>query len=186
MTAPSAQGFVLAGGASERFGRDKARAQVDGLPLLTRSLRALKGLGSEPRVVTPHSDRYSDLALAFVQSERPDRGPVAGVGAALAACGAPWAVVLATDMPRVSQKVVRALLERTGEDVDLICLRDLVGPTPFPGVYRVQTGLAVLGERVRSMRDLLGALRVRALDPGELGLAPDVLLNTNRPEDLPA
>ncbi|MBM3287648.1 MAG: molybdenum cofactor guanylyltransferase, partial [Candidatus Eisenbacteria bacterium] len=91
---PPVAGFVLAGGESRRFGRDKALANYEGRPMLQRALDALRDAGLEPAVVAPDAGPYRSLCSSFVTSERPGRGPVEGLRAALKATQEPWALVL--------------------------------------------------------------------------------------------
>gem|GEM_PF-3652934 len=109
------EGFVLAGGASKRFGSDKALAVYRGRTLLEHALAAVEGTGAFPRVVTREIEPYRPYARAFITSERPNLGPVEGLRAALRACSKPWALVVGTDMPGVTGAVLRRLLAAGAE-----------------------------------------------------------------------
>ncbi len=53
------RGFVLAGGASRRFGRDKALVEFDGEPLIARLCRALQSATGAPVRIIGDAEKYS-------------------------------------------------------------------------------------------------------------------------------
>jgi len=173
------QGFVLTGGASKRFGRDKALAVQAGLPLLSHSVGVLTDLGLPARAVCPDPEPYLDLVSIFVTDERPGMGPVEGLRALLRACTAPFALVLATDMPGVDADMLRDLVRASLADPSLeaLCFSDSSARHPFPGVYAV-TILDRIAE-LESMQAVLDTVKSKTVTGGGIGLH-----NVNRPEDL--
>ena len=109
------EGFVLAGGAASRMGRDKALADWRGRPLLAWALDSLAEAGVAAAVVAPDAARFAGLCARFVTTETPGLGPAEGLRAALAACRAPWALVLAVDMPLVGAALLGPLLAAAAE-----------------------------------------------------------------------
>ena len=179
---PRFEAFVLAGGASTRFGRNKALAEVGGKTLLERALHTARRLGTTPRVVARDPLPYLSRASVFVLSEREGKGPLEGLRAVLRSCAAPHAVVLAVDMPGVSTGVLRALLVRAGEGdaPHAVCLEGEGRRHPFPGVYAtaalpVLVDLPVDGS-LQAALDALGAI--------SLSVPAEVVRNVNRPDDL--
>ena len=105
--APDTVGVVLAGGASRRMGRDKAALAVNGETLAARAARRL--LGVCPRVVIADGGRGLVPGLPSLP-DAPAAGPAAGIlGAARAWPGHPL-LVLACDLPRVSEALLRELV----------------------------------------------------------------------------
>lgn len=147
------EGFVLAGGASSRFGSNKALASWRGVPMLERALRALAALGLTPRIVSPDPRPYRAYDEPLVMGERAGRGPAEGVRAALLACAAPASLVLAADMPEVGVRTLTRLLwgagdpARGGHTVPVV-FRDGERIHPFPGLYprSILGRLEALGE----------------------------------------
>lgn len=74
---------LLAGGQSTRFGSDKARIDIGGVPLLRRNHDLLSATFAKVCVVGPPAAAYADLGLACIPDDTPHRGPMAGVIAAL-------------------------------------------------------------------------------------------------------
>jgi len=186
------EGFVLAGGGSTRFGSNKALAPFAGRPLLAHAVRALRGLGLAPRVVTRDPAPYRELAAAFVLGERAGQGPAEGLRAALAASARPWALVLGADMPGVDAALLRRLLPEAGEPPAgggprAFCFEEAGGRRhPLPGLYHrsLAADVEALGPAPALMA-VLDAAGVRAVRV-EAGPAGRRLRSVNRPEDLQA
>ena len=75
--------FVLAGGASTRFGSDKARHEINGVAMVVRVARAFESAGLQVTVVA-RDNRLSDYGFpVLVESESGPLHPLAGVVAGL-------------------------------------------------------------------------------------------------------
>lgn len=184
-----ADGFILAGGDSARFGRDKAVALYDGEALIDRCLGRLQEIGVSQTIVTPERSRYSDREAAILAKERKGLGPVEGLRVALEKCRQPWALVLAVDMPRVDQSMLSALLRLADDEDRAICFLDSSGRRhPFPGLYKTTLGpLVTRMSEASSMQKLLNHAGARALRVEQIPEIADLdarLMNVNRPEDL--
>lgn len=75
--------YILAGGRSSRFGSDKARATIDGLPLILRLANAVATFSLSITVVARREDTYQDLGLRTIADYEDFGGPVAGLLRAL-------------------------------------------------------------------------------------------------------
>jgi molybdopterin-guanine dinucleotide biosynthesis protein A len=173
------EAFVLAGGASSRFGSDKALARVDGKPLLSRALGVIRRLGLTPRVVARDPSAYIGFNDIFVVSERPGLGPLEALRAVLRASTAPTALVLAVDKPRISPGVLRALISRAEESdaPRAVCLEAGGRRHPFPGAYATR-GLETLNALAPD--GSLGAA-LDSLEAITLEVPEGVVTNLNRP-----
>jgi len=80
---PSLPVYILAGGRSSRFGSDKARALLDGEPLIARLARQIAPIAAGITVVADAPEKYADLGLRTIADRRPGLGPLAGLEAAM-------------------------------------------------------------------------------------------------------
>lgn len=115
-------GAVLAGGASRRFGRDKALLTLDGETLLARAVRTLSGVAGEVLVLGP-PERAAQLGGAdarVIPDERPGDGPLPALATALRTMRGDRLIAVATDMPLLNPALLAYLLDRSeGYDVTL-------------------------------------------------------------------
>lgn len=119
------RGFVLAGGASRRMGRDKSLVEVDGVALVTRVVRALDAAGAAEVTVVAGSPRITRLGHRQIPDTWPGEGPVGGIVTALrTAEGAEVAAILSCDVVDPSPANITALVERVrgGTDVAVATL----------------------------------------------------------------
>ena len=114
----SAIAIVPAAGKAERFGGGKLVADVDGEPLLNRTLQSLLDGGVARVIVTiaPDADFSSVAALknprvSTALNPDPSRGMLSSIQAALAAAEGDPILILPGDMPFVSAATIRAVVE---------------------------------------------------------------------------
>jgi molybdopterin-guanine dinucleotide biosynthesis protein A len=133
---PSYTGVVLAGGRSERLGRDKRRLLVEGEPLLARVVARLRPLVREVVVVTREAEPLPLLDVRRVTDRYPGMGVLAGVHAGLAAARAPWSYVVAGDLPLLDPALLCALAARAGDACDVVVPRWRGELEPLHALYR--------------------------------------------------
>jgi molybdopterin-guanine dinucleotide biosynthesis protein A len=144
---------VLAGGLAKRLGGlDKPSLDVAGKSMLERALAASSTARSIVVVGVP---RLTARSVTWTSEDPPHGGPLAGVGAGLAALPSPAAehvVVLACDMPYLtSDDVDRLLAELPGHEAAVFVDEDDVAQ-PLAGAY-LTTALAA---SLESLGDLQG------------------------------
>ncbi|WP_433711267.1 NTP transferase domain-containing protein [Nocardia sp. CA-084685] len=150
----AADAIVLAGGRASRMGGvDKPAIVIGGRSMLDAALAAVARC---PRtvVVGPHRPEL-DARIVQVREVPPGSGPVAAVGAGLRALGpapAPLVVVLAADLPFLSQATVTELIRHGSESgADAVFAADESGrPQYLIGVWR-RTALAAALDRLDSL-----------------------------------
>lgn len=99
-------GVVLAGGRSSRMGRDKAMLPWQGLPLIEHAMELLTQAGAARVVVSGDYPRYAGIVDSV-----PGCGPLGGLSSAAAQLPDGNLLVLPVDMPCLSVRMLRALVE---------------------------------------------------------------------------
>ena len=187
MRAPRLAGAILAGGASRRFGRDKAAEEVHGDRLIDRAGFALRPHCGEVVVVSSRPDTPAS-PWAVIHDSRPPCGPLGGIEAALQYAGRSGydaVVVLAVDLPLVDTTSVGVLVGAFAEDgarATVAARRGEPDFEPLCAVYPLSC-LATVSELLdrgeQAARQLfltVGGTRV----PGVAGAG----VNVNEPTDL--
>jgi molybdenum cofactor cytidylyltransferase len=144
----NALAIVPAAGKAERFGGGKLVADIDGEPLLNRTLRSLIDGGVEKLVVilapgttfaTVHL--LSDPRVRRVVNPNPERGMFSSILIGLAAEEGDPILVLPGDMPFVKAETVTAVLNeatRTGRIVSPRFGGRHGHPVAFPGTLKAE------------------------------------------------
>jgi molybdopterin-guanine dinucleotide biosynthesis protein A len=127
-------GFVLAGGASTRMGRDKALLEIGGRPLVEIALCLLRGMGVEPRICGTRPD-LARFAVV-VPDNHPGCGPLAAIEAALSVSGSELNVFLPVDVPLLPGFFLRWMMERAEATKTVATIPLLAGRAqPLCAVY---------------------------------------------------
>ena len=136
-------GLVLAGGRSSRFGRDKSRLQLDGVPLARRVADALAPCCAGILLSSGHPLASAGEGWTAVPDNFPDAGPLAGLEAGLARAGTPHLLAAPCDMPLLTTDALRALLARARPG-EITLAGDGANRFPTLGIYprSVQPALA--------------------------------------------
>jgi CTP:molybdopterin cytidylyltransferase MocA len=147
-------GLVLAAGAGSRFGGVKQLAELDGVPLLEHSIRAMTAAPVGRVVVVLGSGAYEVISgvnphgADFVVCDRWDEGQSASLACGLAELVDCEAVVITLgDQPRLSPDAIRRVIGARGRGVDAV-----------RATYAGEPGHPVLLERrlFARMRDVTG------------------------------
>ena len=183
------EGFILAGGASSRMGTDKAQLHLDGQTFVERISSALTSIVAQTSLVGVQ-ETSAPWHLPVVADVYLKWGALGGLHAALDACRAPWAAVVACDLPFITGELF-ARLASLRENYDAVVPVQRDGrPQPLCALYRVEPcrkraeELIAAGER--RPRGLLRAVESRWVTMAELANmegAPLFFTNVNTPED---
>lgn len=178
--------YILAGGASRRFGSDKARAHLDGRPLLQRLQDTLEDWGHDVTAVATATDAYADLGIRTIADRRPGLGPLAGLESALIdrrqRLDDGWLLLLSCDTVHLDQAWLAALESAIDERHHAICIRDDRWQA-MPGLYHTRASATVttlLDDDDRSMRALLDRVAKPITSPPGW----DARMSVNTPDDL--
>jgi molybdopterin-guanine dinucleotide biosynthesis protein A len=163
-------GFILAGGASSRMGRDKALLELDGVPLVVRTARLVTSVAGSATVIGD-SAAYRSLGLRTIADDWPGAGPLGGIATALRSSRALWSLVVACDLPYLTGPWLEYAVARClASHAEAVIPKNASGTQPLCAVYHrraegsIRNALA-LGNR--KVRDALDNLRVEIIEPGE-------------------
>ncbi len=190
----SRMGFLLAGGKSSRMGADKAFLDFGGQTLLDRALTVMGAVCGQVTIVGDPARfaQYGSKYGSVVADIFPGCGPLAGIHAALVHSEAELNLMLAVDMPFVSQHLL-AFLFATAEDADnhatVTVPRTSKGFQPLCAVYRRDFSVAA-EQALRAGKYKIDAafssVSVRVIEEGELaaaGFSEQSFFNLNTPQD---
>ena len=174
-------GILLAGGRSQRMGRDKAGLPWHGSTLARRAVGLLARCCEPPVIVVCAPDQELPSLpdwVHVVRDPEPGLGPLAGLATGLAVAGtrAEVAAVSAVDAPLAHPAVLAALIGALGTSPAVLPL-DGQRPQPLFAVYRTElaflaAALVADGERrASSLGERSGA---RVVEPFELLVVDDI------------
>jgi len=173
-------GYILAGGASRRMGRDKALLEEQGKPLVERVAAVVAGAAGNCAIVAP-AGRYEGLGLPVLADRWPGEGPLGGILTALETGQAEWNLIVAVDLPMLETGFLRELLrEAKTAGRSLAPMHADGGLEPLCGVYhagdlgRIRDFFAAGGRKVKDA--------LREIQVATIPAPPGVLLNVNTPE----
>jgi molybdopterin-guanine dinucleotide biosynthesis protein A len=181
--------IVLAGGASQRMGTNKALLLVDEQEtLVSRVVANLRALSDDILLVSNTPELYAGLDVRHVSDQFQGAGPLAGLHAGLLAARHPWAFVAACDMPLIDHRLVRFMAVLTA-GYDAVVPKVGESSEPLHAIYSraclpaIETRLLVNQRRVISFYP---DVRVRYVDGREIAIFDRTgrsFANANTPED---
>jgi molybdenum cofactor guanylyltransferase len=129
-------GYVMAGGASTRFGFDKARAELNGQTMLVRMCRLVRDVTGSVSVVAPFG-RYAEFCERVVDDRWPGEGPLGGILTALMDANTRnhqhgWCLIVGCDMPFLTHGWLAYLICRALEsEAAVVVPRSPLGLEPL-------------------------------------------------------
>lgn len=181
-------GIVLAGGASQRMGQDKAFLELGGRPLIAHVIERIASVCDEVLVVAREARPYAGLGVPVVADRFRGVGVLGGLHAGLEAAAHGLTLALGCDMPFLNADLLRALAA-WAERFDVAVLRRGEHIEPLHGAYR-RTCLSAMEAAIRAgQRRIISFfphVRVRYVTPEEVTpFDPDFrsFRNINTPEE---
>ena len=123
ITKLDAEAYILAGGKSRRFGSDKARYLIEGVPMIKLMHDQLIAQFPKVTVIAKESGLYDDLGCVTVSDGDPIHAPIVGIVTALKLSRTEWTFVTACDLPNLDATAIQYLWEH----------RDRTGVVPVTG-----------------------------------------------------
>jgi molybdenum cofactor guanylyltransferase len=164
--------YVLAGGGSTRFGRDKALVAFAGKSMLERMIELLRSFAEDVKIVAAPG-KYGVFETQIVQDRWPGEGPLGGIVTALLHTQereprCEWNMIVSCDMPFLTADWMRHLAEQAAESAaDVVLPHSLYGPEPLCACYRTsgaQSLRDVFEGGVRRVTQALKQVKTEVLD----------------------
>jgi molybdenum cofactor guanylyltransferase len=170
--------YVLAGGGSTRFGRDKALVEFAGKPMLARMLGLVDCAVSGERLagsalVIGSAEKYDTVWTLCVDDRWPGEGPLGGIVTALLHTRETkpecmWNLIVSCDMPFLTEDWLRFLVERAAKsDARVVLPHSAQGPEPLCACWRtdcVETLRSAFERGVRKVTEGISLLNAEVLD----------------------
>jgi len=187
---PSRAGFLLAGGMSTRMGSDKAFLIFDGQTLLDRALIVMQTVCNRVTVVGDPAKFAKYQAGSVIADIFPGCGPLAGIHSALVHSVAEFNLMLAVDMPFVTEGLLSFLFAAAEENAAVVTVpRVNHRLQPLCAVYR--RDFAAAAERALRAGNykidaLFSSVSTHVIEAAELaaaGFSARNFFNVNTPQD---
>jgi molybdopterin-guanine dinucleotide biosynthesis protein A len=192
--------YILIGGRSSRLGRDKAFVNLAGKTLMQHAVDAVSE-GLEPSRVTAVAANASQFAIGAIVADVPfifdlheNRGPLAGLHAALAYAETPWIFILACDYPFLSPEFINVLSSKVDDKYGCVVPEQNDGRLqPLCGFYKVSVAMPIVEEVIEEprvpppMHEIVSGLTPRIVrfdEYSHLDNADRLFVNINTLDDL--
>jgi molybdopterin-guanine dinucleotide biosynthesis protein A len=135
--------YILSGGKSSRFGKDKARALYKDIPILLHIARAFEPVAESITVVADQKGKYDDLGLRTISDKTKGLGPIGGLQTAVSDLNDDrWLFLSSCDHLGIKPKWLQTLLSgRTGR-AQAVAFKGTLWE-PMPALYHTSAGKIV-------------------------------------------
>ena len=192
----SAPGYVLAGGGSRRFGRDKALAELGGQSMIARMMGLVCSITAETKLVATLG-KYPGFEEELLVDRWPGEGPLGGIITALENTGKnsehggrEWNLILSCDMPFLTREWLAYLVERAiASEAEVVVPHSAHGPEPLCACWKssaVEILRPAFERGVRRVNEGISLLRAEVLDERDwkrFDSAGRLFWNMNTPAD---
>ena len=180
------EGFILVGGQSRRMGSDKSQLQFAGQTAVDRIASALNVIADRVRLVGSNDSLRVERAETIPDLHE-HWGALGGIQAALRACVARWAAIVACDLPLVTPQLFEKLWALAVDPFEAVVPIQPDGRAqPLCAIYKRDISLtqaeALISVGEHMPRTLLRKIQTRWVDFAELAELPyseNFFLNVN-------
>lgn len=193
MISARVHGYVLAGGASSRFGVDKAVAELGGRAMLARMCDVVAQVAESVSVVAP-AGRYEEFGVHTVSEPWPGQGPLGGIIGALMDAEEnhrnSWCVIVGCDMPFLTHDWLSYLIERAlVSEAEVDVAQSAHGLEPLCACWQTSslaTLVLAFEKGTRKVTEAMKLLRMEVLDETHwkrFDIGGRLFWNMNTPKD---
>ncbi len=171
------------------MGQDKAFVEIDGISMIERVLRILRGLFEETIIVANELEPYRKLDALTFRDVVPDRGALGGLYTGLLVSSFDYAFCVACDMPYLSGPLISYLADRI-DDHDAVVPRTMDGLQPLHALYSKRCLDAirrVMEEKKTKIIDFYPLVKLDVVPERDFSSFrgwKESFMNINTPEDL--
>jgi molybdopterin-guanine dinucleotide biosynthesis protein A len=168
-------GYILVGGGSTRFGRDKALVEFDGQPMLARMMKLMRGATKDLKLVAA-PEKYVEFEIQLLADRWPGEGPLGGIITALEDAAAStarpeWNLIVSCDMPFLTREWLAFLGGRAAKSkAQVVFAHSASGPEPLCACWQTDAMAQLRSgfERgVRKVTEGIALLRAEVLDEAQ-------------------
>ena len=158
-----AEGFVLAGGNSNRMGHEKALIQLAGRPLVQHAVEIMRRAGLAVRIAGARANLSPFAETVLDEPAQSGLGPLAGICSALSVANCRFAVFLPVDLPLIPSGLIEFLVHRAQITESAVAVASLAAfVQTFPVVLDRATLVDLQRRLLSSNRNCLKAFRSAA------------------------
>jgi len=171
-------GYIMAGGASSRFGEDKALVEIGGRRMLDRMIHLMRCVTPKVKIVGP-KERYTEFGIETVADRWPGEGPLGGIITALLDAAADssqatsnqqsrvtsqeagaWCLVVSCDMPFLTEDWLRFLTQHAeSSTAEVVLPRSAGGFEPLCACWQLRAAEALRRAFERGVRKMMDGVR---------------------------
>lgn len=190
----SLAGYIMAGGASSRFGKDKALMEIGGRALLVRMIELMRGVTESTKIVAMEG-KYGEFGVDVIADCWPGQGPLGGIITALMATEdsaqrRDWNLIVSCDMPFLTREWLRYLVEHALESAaEVVVPSSAQGLEPLCACWRtsaIKKLQYAFEDGVRKVTEAMKRLEMEVLDEEDwkrFDSAGRLFWNMNTPAD---
>ncbi len=165
-------GYVQAGGASTRFGRDKALVGFGGRTMLAQTTGLLASVCGEVIIVAAEG-QYPDVLVPLLADRWPGQGPLGGIltalqSSALRGTESIWNLIVSCDMPFLTRDWLEFLCQRAERSAAQVAVAESAnGLEPLCACWKttsMPSVQAAFDSGVRKVSDAMKRLPMEVLD----------------------
>ena len=177
--------IVLAGGQSRRMGQDKGLMFLNGKPMISHVLNAIKESGINEILIISNNNEYSKFGHPVFNDEYLDKGPLGGIHSGLSNSSKEYNLVITCDTPFVDSEMITQLMSNCSDN-RITLVRDNDRVHQLIGIFKKDIDVEVKDHiekgwlKMEPFNESLGA---KVLNSDGWGLKADCFLNINSMED---
>lgn len=178
---------ILAGGKSSRMGANKALLELNGKKVIEHVATAVRKVADEVMLITNTPEEFAFLRLPMFRDDIQGIGPLGGIYTALQKCTARHCLIVACDLPFLSEPLLRFLSENAGND-KVFAIDAGNGVEPLCAVYSKACLPAIakqMAQKQYKVADLLTKVQARVVrfDASYSFYSSHLFYNINTPEE---